>query len=261
MAYINWRGNRIFYLTASPNSGRATATVLCIHGAGGNCRHWAHQVAMCDDWGYRIIAVDLPGHGHSAGEPMDSINAYSCFVEELIHLFGLEEPILAGHSMGGAIAMELALRQPTMLSGLILIGTLDQFAVAPWLLESLQSGVMPLSFIRLAYHKNVDEKLLDQAIQEAEASSVSTYLTDFLACQSFRLSAAGEKPHIPCLVLFGADDRLTPVDKAKDLTRFFPGCQLAVVPEAGHMVMLEQKEKVNKIIRDFLQILSHQSNE
>jgi pimeloyl-ACP methyl ester carboxylesterase len=261
LAYLNWRGNRIFYLTASPNSGEDTATVLCIHGAGGNCRHWAHQLAVCDDWGYRIIAVDLPGHGHSAGEPLDSIDAYSSFVEELIQLLDLKRPILAGHSMGGAIAMELAARQPDILSGLILIGTLDQFAVAPWLLESLQSGVMPMSFIRLAYHKNADEKLLEQATREAEKVSAPTYLTDFLACQSFRLSATKELRHIPCLVLFGAGDRLTPVDRAKDLGRFFPGYQLAVVQEAGHMVMLEQKDKVNNIIKDFLQTSLEHSKE
>lgn len=260
MAYVNWKGNRIFYLTASPGSYQNT--ILCVHGAGGNCRHFAYQMAAAHDWGCRVIGVDLPGHGRSEGEPMDSINGYSHFVEELIQLLELKDPILAGHSMGGAIAMELAVSRPNILSKLILIGTADQFPVAPWLLESLQAGVMPMSFIKLAYHQNVEESLLAQAIREAENTSVSTYLTDFLACQSFQLSAARELTHIPCLVIFGTNDRLTPVDKSVDgIKRIFPAGQLILVPEAGHMVMIEQPDRVNDTIRDFLQSENIRSKE
>ncbi|NLC76454.1 MAG: alpha/beta hydrolase [Clostridia bacterium] len=252
LPYVNWKGKRIFYRSTAPTS--YNNTVICIHGAGGNSRHWSYQLTMASQWGHSIVAVDLPGHGQSEGPPLETISDYSRFVEEFIQLLKLERPVLAGHSMGGAITMELASRQPELVAKLILIGTADQFMVAPWLLESLQAGEMPPAFIRLAYAGNADGKLIEQGIKEAERTPVSVYLTDFLACQAFRLSKADAMTQIPCLLLFGAEDRLTPLKKADSLRKALHPHRLVVIEKAGHMVMIEKADPVNRAIEEFLQV-------
>lgn len=251
---MNWRERQIFYLEAVPE--RWQHTLLCIHGAGGNARHWSQQLVMAKNWGYRILAVDLPGHGRSKGNPLSSIDSYTLFLEEFLEQLGIRHFSLAGHSMGSAIGIELCLRESIIPKNIILIGTGTKFHVAPWLFKNLEKGHMPLRFIKMAYHQNANPLLIRSALKEGQDIPVSVFLNDFMACQSFDLShriAKLTKLDIPFLLIFGAGDLLTPVGGAENLIDLLPHGHLEIVSEAGHMVMIEKPETVNDMIKNFLQ--------
>lgn len=252
MPYTKWNGQSIFYLEAVPQFYRST--ILCVHGAGGNSRHWAFQLKLVKDLNTRIIAVDLPGHGRSTGQPLKSIQDYSLFVKDLVEQLEIKHLSLIGHSMGSAICLSLAVNCPSLVENLVLIGTAKQFKVAPWLLDSLKKGERPLSFIDLAYHNNTEKQVLVSAKEEFQKTPINVLLNDFLACQAFNLELPETGLNVPCLLLFGDQDRLTPVKYVEPLAGMLPNHRLSIIPEAGHMVMIEQPTITNNEISSFLAI-------
>src|SRR6516225_5802971 len=103
-----------------PDFSRGHALIL-LHGAGSNGHAWHYQY---DGLGNRHspIAPDLPGHGRSSGvEGLRTIEDYAAFTQSFLDSLRLESAVIAGHSMGGAIAMEFALRHPARVKALVLI--------------------------------------------------------------------------------------------------------------------------------------------
>jgi len=95
--------------------------LVLIHGSGGSRLHWPPQLRRLPN--YRVFGLDLPGHGDSPGEGETTIIGYVEQVVDWLDEQGIERAVLAGHSMGGAIAMTAALEKPDRVAGLILVGT------------------------------------------------------------------------------------------------------------------------------------------
>ena len=110
--------------------------LVLVHGAGGNLMHWPGELRRLP--GHTVYALDLPGHGKSGGAGRAEIGAYAEVVRGFAEALGLVPFVLAGHSMGGAIALEFALRYPARLAGLILVGTGARLRVAPEILAGIQ---------------------------------------------------------------------------------------------------------------------------
>ena len=119
--------------------------VVFIHGSGDSSRIWRLQVEALNEQGHnRAYAIDLPGHGERADIfPPDaevSVLDYARVVHDIV--FGelqLDHPIIAGHSLGGAIALMMALEYGPELGGLILVGTGARLRVHPALLEAAKN--------------------------------------------------------------------------------------------------------------------------
>ncbi len=132
MPMIETAGGRAFYAAR----GEAGPAILCIHGAGGSHSHWGHILGGLGDTA-RIYAADLPGHGRSDPPGRPSISAYVEFLLALMDALGLERAVLAGHSMGGAIALTAAAERPERVAGLILAGASARLRVLPSLIAGL----------------------------------------------------------------------------------------------------------------------------
>jgi pimeloyl-ACP methyl ester carboxylesterase len=226
--------------------------LLFIHGAGGTHRHWGEQLAGLS--GVDRYAVDLPGHGRSAGEGEASIEGYAGVILQLLDALGLDEVSLVGHSMGGAISQYLALHHPDRVRRLVLVGSGARLRVLPALLEALLADFpstveMMLSW---AYSTETTPRLLDLARQEWMENDPQVVHDDFAACDAFDVMEKLGQIRCPTLVICGEDDKLTPVKYAQYLRDHIPTGTLAIVPHAGHMVMLEQPERVNRALEEFL---------
>ena len=251
MPYIDWQGQKIHYLSREPG-GYWEQTLLLVHGAGGNLRHWHYQLSRAEEWGCRVMAVDLPGHGHSKGKPCPSIQAYSIFVEEFLRIMIISIFSLRGHSMGGGIILDFAAKGILPCASLILISTGASFRVLDSLLSAFKQGQVPGKLIKSAYSSMCSKSLLKLAIEEARKVSPQVYLNDFLACQKYDISTDLSRINCPCLVLCGQDDLLTPVQSSFFLKERLSTCSLHILKRGGHMLMIEEYETVNPLIEEFL---------
>ncbi|MCL6447528.1 MAG: alpha/beta hydrolase [Armatimonadetes bacterium] len=247
-------GLRISYEISGEEAGTSPTAVIYIHGSGGTGYVWKNQLRVRVP-GFCQVTVDLPGHGRSAGAGARTIEEYSSFIRDFARAVFGAPVVLAGHSMGGAVAMSFALVYPEYLKGLILAGTGARLRVAPAVLEAVQDPEKSAALRGYAYSPKTSPAVVEEAEKEADLTPAQVRYNDFLACDRFDIMDRVKEIRVPTLVVCGEDDVLTPVKYSRYLEANIPGARLAVIPAAGHMVMREQPEEVNKAIAEFLATL------
>lgn len=247
---ISETGERLYYALHRAEGAR-TAVVL-IHGAGGSHVHWPAALRRLP--GATVYALDLPGHGHSEGEGRQSIGGYRDVVRAFLEAAGLERAILVGHSMGGAIALEVALRYPKRLAGLVLVGSGARLRVAPALLQGLREDYPRAveNLVQWLFAASAPEQTRRAARRQLLEANPGVVLGDFLACDAFDVMAELPRVETPTLVVCGTEDRMTPLKYSEYLAAHIPGARLEAIPGGGHMVMLEQPEPVARAVAAFL---------
>ncbi len=201
-----------------------------------------------------VLAFDLPGHGGTFGPGQDTISAYANWVEKALSNLPIPSYVLGGHSMGGAIGQELALRSSLPLAGLILIATGEELNVSPKILEGLLTDPdQTLALInRWCLPINTDPLLIQQSLQILKQTSIPIITNDFIACNRFDRSENISTITLPALIIVGQEDKMTPPSFSQSLNQKIPSSRLVVIPSAGHLVMLERPKEVNQAIEAFI---------
>ncbi|MEW6545402.1 MAG: alpha/beta hydrolase [Bacillota bacterium] len=238
--------------------------VVLVHGAGGNHSHWLPQISHLRSLAaWSVVAFDLPGHGRSGGEARSTIPSYADVVFRGLQALLAEgdgegysaierrQVVVGGHSMGGAIALEMGLSRPGSLAGLILVGTGARLRVLPSALEMMARGERDETLLRMAYAPGAAPELLERGRAEYMAVPVEVLHRDYSACDRFDRMQEVVGLRLPALVVVGAEDALTPPKYARYLAEKLGG-SLRIIPGAGHMVMLERPEPVNRAMVEFL---------
>lgn len=220
---------------------------MIVHGAGGNALAWEDVIARLSD----ACAVDLPGHGASPPRPPHTIAGYAAAVRETLEALagraGAPGALLAGHSMGGAIALEVALDPPPCLRGLALLGTGGRLRVTQSILgfmKGLRPGADLVPFVRAGFAAGAAEDRVRALAERVAGSMVAMGHADFVACDAFDRLSDLERVGVPTLVLCGGEDPLTPVKYSKHLASAIPGATLALIDGVGHMLEVEAPDEV-----------------
>ena len=240
-------------------SGFETLPVVLLHGAGGSHLSWPPEVRRLA--GARVFALDLPGHGNSPGRGQQSIAGYARCVLEWLGAVGLNRAAFIGHSMGGAIALEMAMQYPENVLALGLLATGTRLPIPS---EILTDAASPTTYRkanealrRLAFSPSVDIHLIELVVRRMAEIRQSVMHGDLLACNDFDATGRIERIRHPTQVLCGSDDRLTPLRYAQFLADTIPSGRLVVVPQAGHMLMLECPQVVAEALSIFLSGISY----
>jgi pimeloyl-ACP methyl ester carboxylesterase len=203
--------------------------------------------------GRRVIALDLPGHGRSPGGGERSVAAYAQRVLALLDELGVDAALVLGHSMGGAIALTLALEARARVAGLALVGTGARLRVSRAVLEATASPALPAQAARdmavWSFGPGVGDELLGDFADGLRAVAPGVLHGDFLACDAFDVMGRLGEVSAPTLVLCGTEDRLTPPKYSEYLHRNIRGARLELIAGAGHMVMLEAPAQVAAAVR------------
>lgn len=243
------------YYVENPHGKGEKPPLVLIHGAGGTHLHWPAALRRLN--GFRVYALDLPGHGRSKGVGEQQIPAYARHVVRWMDALGLRRAVICGHSMGGAIVQTLALEFPERVLGIILVGTGARLRVAPAILQHTASeATFPQAVetvVQWAFSADADPRLVALAARRWSQVRPSVLHGDFLACDRFDVMDRLASIQVPALVLCGEEDRLTPVRYAQYLAEHIPQAALVTIPRAGHMVMLEQPQAVAQAVREFLE--------
>lgn len=265
---------------AYADEGSGEETLLFVHGLSSNLDSWKKNIAgLSSD--YRCIAIDLPGYGKSSRSKTDySLSEYAGILNEMVEKMDLKNVVLAGHSMGGQIAMHLVLKYPENFKKLVLI--------APAGIETFtaqEATVMKASYTPAMVVGASDEQILTNykmnfysfsedaqaMVDDRIAMKSAEDFQDYAETVVNNIHAMLEEPvieeiseiEVPVLMIFGKNDMLIPnkyfhpsesiASLVKTSEEKFNNIEVKTIDEAGHFVNFEQSEKVNKEIRDFLE--------
>lgn len=251
-------GSERIYSTRHTRAANPTSPPLVlIHGAGGTHLHWPPAVRFLP--GAAVYALDLPGHGQSTGDGRDSIDAYRDVVLGWVAAMGFTRVVVAGTSMGGAIAQAMALADPGRLAGIILIGSDARLPVAPAILEGLRHDFAGTArqIAVWVHRREPDPAMVELYARHLLTVDPAVVIGDFEACNRFDLTAQITRIDLPALVIVGHEDRMTPARRSRWLAEVLPHAQLLEVPGAGHSVAAEAPAVVADAIKAFLCDLPH----
>lgn len=247
-------GSESIYATrhdrGAANSG--SPPLVLIHGAGGTHLQWPPQVRFLP--GMTVYALDLPGRGKSTGPGRQSIEAYREIVLAWADAMALPRFVVAGMSMGGAIAQAIALFAPARLAGIILVGTDARLPVAPAILEGLRRDFAGTAqqIARWVHRREPDPAMVELYARHLLAVDPAVVLGDFEACNQFDVCSQVSQIDLPALVIVGCEDRMTPARRSHWLAGQLPQARLVEISDAGHAVATEEPVMVAETIRAFL---------
>jgi pimeloyl-ACP methyl ester carboxylesterase len=227
---------------------------VLVHGFGADLNAWMfNQPALAET--RRVVAIDLPGHGGSVKEVGAGDAAFfATAASDAIAALAIDRFHLAGHSMGGAIAIEYALRHSGRLAGLALLSAGARLRVAPQILAGVASdfdATVEL-LVRWMYGEGADPNLLRLGARRLREVKPEALRADFVACDAFDRRADVARIETPTLILCGDADVMTPLKSSEYLRDQIRGSQLVVIPGAGHMAALQHPQAVAAHIGAFL---------
>jgi pimeloyl-ACP methyl ester carboxylesterase len=253
MPIVQIDGKQISYWTGRKGLLEGRETVLFIHGAGGGQYTWSYQKKFFEKQ-FNPIIIELPGHGESEGEGEEEIGRYAEHVYAFLKALALPKVFLVGHSMGGAIVQTLSLTHPEVVKGIVLVGTGAKLKVLPVILDGIKNNFEETVHMinQFAYSRKAPSDLIEKGISMMMQCRPEVLYGDFLACNRFDIMKEIERINLPTLILCGDDDQLTPVKYSQFLHSRIKGSRLEVLPNAGHMVMMESPQAFNEKIRKFI---------
>ena len=186
--HLTINGMRVHVLEPQESGGEREPSLLFVHGAGGDADIWENQVAYFNGR-HPAYRIELPGHGLSSGDGEEEIPAYAKWVQRLIEEGLPRHPwVLVGHSMGGAVALQLALDHPSSLNAVVLVGTGAKLGVLPVILKLLEND--PEAFFKTidlaAFCSSTPAEIREMSSRSIRRSPASGYPEGLQGMQSFR---------------------------------------------------------------------------
>ncbi len=262
---------------ADPDSPHADLTLVLVHGWMCDLDTW-HFQRLALRGRVRIVVLDQRGHGRSGASTAESstLDLMAHDLARVIEEHGTDRVVVAGHSMGGMVTMQLAADHPDLFGskvvGVMLLGTsagrlvrgtpaLERFA---WLFRhagpvidwgrGLNSHMVTR---RWAVGPDADDRIVamtDEMLSRAPSRVIVDFYGNFTALDLFH--ALPTLAAVPVTVLCGTEDLLTPLKHSRRLAEAIDGARLVLVEGAGHMVMLEDAEAVDDALEELLEQVS-----
>jgi pimeloyl-ACP methyl ester carboxylesterase len=236
--------------------------IVLIHGAGSSHLSWPAELRRLT--GRTVLCLDLPGHGKSEGVGCQSVGAYCGALIEFLAALGMYQAIFVGHSLGGAIALNMAVDFPQHVAGLGLISSGAFFNPPPYLLEYLANPVTTAVAIQALQERSLSARtnadLAARSLQTLKATRPSVLYGDWLACAQFDLRERMAEIGIPVYIACGAEDKLVPASQSRYLAEHIPDTRLTVLPGAGHLALIEEPATVARGLGAYLDDIECQAS-
>lgn len=258
---IKTNGCRTYYKQVNKE---AETTVIFIHGFPFSHKMWQEQMDVLPKH-IRGIAYDVRGHGYSeVGDGMYTVELFTDDLAALMEKLNVEKAILCGLSMGGYIAMRLAIKYPEKVSGLILCDTRAEAdtnearlkraaAIQKVKSEGLESYAAD-SVKTLLAPASLDNKALVQKTERMIEDTSRLAVCGTLLALASRLDSAEslDEIKVPTLVLVGEEDVITPPIASQTIHEGISGSRQETIPMAGHLSNLENPDAFNRAMLGFL---------
>ena len=236
-------------------------TVLFLHGTGQDHTIWVLPTRYFARHDHNVLAVDLPGHGRSGGQPLNTIEEMADWVIGVLDAVGLSTAAIVGHSLGSLVAIAAAARHPERVRSLALVGVTVPMPVSAYLLESAEmdehKAIEMLNFwgfsksAQLGGNPTPGNWMLGGGMRLMETARPGVIYTDLHACNEY-IEGLEHAANIRCpaLLILGERDMLTPVRSAHKVVEALPNAEKVVMPGCGHALLAEQPDPVlDQLIR------------
>ena len=256
-------GGACYAYTGSRPLAAAAPTVVFVHGAANDHSIWALQSRYFAFHGCNVLAVDLPGHGRSAGPALATVEAIADWIARLLDTAGVADAALVGHSLGSLAVLACAAAHPERVRRLALLGPAVPMAVDDELI-ALAKADDPRAFdLICGWSHSLGKQLggntvpgmwmTGGALHLMERTPAGVLHRELLACRDYAggLTAAAAI-RCPVLVIVGARDLMTPPKSAAGLIAALPDSRVLTLPDTGHAMMAEQPDAVLDALRAFL---------
>ncbi len=258
-------GHAIYAHTGGRPFDPARPVAVLLHGAGMDHTVWSLQTRYLAHHGRSVLAVDLPGHGRSGGEPLDSVAALADWVAALLDAAGVAQAALIGHSMGALVALDAAARHPDRVESVVLLGAAERMPVHPDLLAAAAAGDPSAVELVIGWghgprgHNGGSPTpglaLIPGGRRLMAAVKPGVLGVDLAACNAYgQGGASADAVACPALFVLGALDRMAPAKAGRALANRIKTSQVVTIPHTGHMVMTEAPDATVEALTTFLDL-------
>jgi pimeloyl-ACP methyl ester carboxylesterase len=253
MVFFNYKGKKIFF---EIKEAKSRNVIIFLHGSGGDSNTWKNQFNIKNS--YSLISLDLPSHGNSDRFEKLSLDLYVDVLKKFLDSNDYERVVLCGHSLGGAVIQSYYFKYSKEVTALILMSTGAKLRVSPAILDALKRDydVYLKQLNKVAFSNNTTNSIKEEYRDQSSLIGAEVTYYDFKICDNFNMFEETNLIEVPCLIICGTDDELTPVKYSKYFHDKIGNSKLVLIEHAGHMVMLEKPEKVNESIISFIEDLS-----
>ena len=254
---------QLYYETSGRPPAPGQASLLLLHGLGSSAADWELQTAFFAPR-YRIISLDLRGHGRSrGGHALTSMAQGAADVAALLEQLDEPPAHVLGLSLGGCVAQMLALRHPRRVRSLVLVNTFarlqpaglrgaGRFARRAWLLATAPMPALA-AFIAAGLFPRPDQRAYYQrAVERLGSNPKRAYLAAVRAALRFDSRRELARLRCPTLIVAGDRDGAVPRAAAETLRRAIPAAHFALIADSGHATPYDQADEFNKIVDNFL---------
>jgi 3-oxoadipate enol-lactonase len=235
--------------------------LLLLHGLGGSREDWNRQVPAFSRY-YRVIVPDLRGFGDSERQEPYTIQQHARDAAELLAALGVPTAHVVGLSMGGAIAMELALGQPQRVASLVLANTAPSFELHGWQRRYLAWSRLLLAFLfgvggvarflgKAVLPAPHQERLRQRLMQRASQTSRWVYIASIRSLTRWNAEDRLGSILAPTLVIGGEHD-FTDIHEKRRWAALMPAARVVMLPGSRHRSELDTPEAFNDVVLGFL---------
>lgn len=253
----------VFAYTAAHAIDASRPTVAFLHGAGLDHSWFGLQSRYFGYHGRNVLAIDLPGHGRSAGPPLERVEALADWVPRVLDAAGVGRASLVGHSLGSLTALECAARHPTRVDRLVMIGTAFPMKVSDAFLGAAQRND-PAAYdmetiwghapeVPLGRNPNPGMWMYGDTLARLGRLAPGVLHAGLKACNDYTAGLeSAAKVQCPALFILGRRDLMTPPRAAQSLVQAVPGARSVIIEAAGHSLMAEAPDAVLDALIEFL---------
>jgi pimeloyl-ACP methyl ester carboxylesterase len=265
--FITLRGSEIHYV----HKGSGEKTIILVHGLGGGAFTFRNNIDALADKGYKVYAIDLKGFGFSekvTGSDYSHIEQAKILLD-FMEKKGIRKATVAGHSMGGRIAIIAYDMKPQNFENIILIDSAGLENNSPSFYNFLiTQPIVDIIYYNIFVKEKNFQKFLSSAFYNSDFVSpdvTKLYLEPFKiknankaflsilkSNSAYDIESVLKKIDIPVLIIWGRNDGWISLESAYKFNSLIKGSELAVIENAGHVSMEEQPETVNNKILEFL---------
>jgi len=248
--------------------------IVLSHGVTLSVRTWVRQLETLPEQGFRVVAFDHRGHGHSKlGDSGFSVDNLGDDIRTLVERLDLRDAVLVGHSMGGIAVQSFLLRHPEVaaerIKGVVLLSTLARVPLSGPRAAGLRALIDRLGDLvpdstrvwsspnvgfllaRVGFGRDPKPSHIELVRQMMFECAADTRRESSRSLLGLDLTARLPEVRIPTLVIGGTADVIAPPAESRRLAELIPGARLEMIRGGGHMLMLERTELVDHLITDF----------